>query len=127
MRRVIVACVGAAALTLSAGVLAQHHGGFGGRGMAPHAPAFGHSGMFTHPFHHAGFRSHVAVFFGPPLFWGPEFFVYGYPNYYAYPYPAGYAQPAPVQWYCPDQGYYPAVRSCERGWLRVLPQETPSY
>jgi hypothetical protein len=24
-----------------------------------------------------------------------------------------------VQYYCPDAGYYPAVRACPRGWQRV--------
>src|SRR5260221_6108764 len=95
----------------------------------------------------------VGVGFGAP-FWGwgwwpgyyyPPYYPY-YPAYSGYPYsyepysydtyPSGtYIEqnaPAPAQarsdysYYCPDPaGYYPQVRACAKGWLRVVPQNAP--
>jgi hypothetical protein len=73
---------------------------------------------------------------GPGAFWGGAFFgaalaypYYAYPyRYYGYPYP--YAQPPvyntePQQdywYYCQNpQGYYPYVKNCPGGWMRVVP------
>jgi len=48
------------------------------------------------------------------------------PTYY-YDSPPAYAQPAPAappatyRYYCPNGGYWPDVKSCSQGWLRVLP------
>ena len=33
--------------------------------------------------------------------------------------------PANFWYYCPDQGYYPYVQSCPKGWLQVAPQPAP--
>ena len=64
------------------------------------------------------------------------YYAYGYPAYsyydpgYAYyDYPAqvyvepGQSAPAQpqAQFYCPDIGYYPTVKTCPKGWLRVVP------
>jgi hypothetical protein len=75
---------------------------------------------------------------GPPA-WGPAY--YG-PGYY-YPPPAYYApapmivQPAPQYversqadadywYYCENpRGYYPYVRTCPGGWMRVVPDTVP--
>lgn len=89
---------------------------------------------------HGGHGGHVGVglWLGPgwwPGWWGPAY----YPSYY-YPYyqeppivieqqPDVYIQPAPqaeeqsVYWYfCKDpQGYYPYVKLCPSGWMKVVP------
>lgn len=95
----------------------------------------------------AHFRGGVGISIGPV--WGPGW--WGYPYPYAYPYPYSYPyypaappviirqepqeyiqQPAPQPpqqqyWYfCPDpQGYYPYVKSCPKGWMRVVPTPGP--
>lgn len=77
--------------------------------------------------------------------------VYPYPRLYPYPYPyyvgppaiaerqiiireppPVYVEPAPERdresyWYfCPDpQGYYPYVKKCPKGWLKVVPSPEP--
>jgi len=46
--------------------------------------------------------------------------------------PEIYVQPAPSEgpaywYYCKDpQGYYPTVKRCPKGWMRVVPPENPS-
>ena len=42
--------------------------------------------------------------------------------------PQGAVRPPPpqtYQYYCPDAGYYPAVATCAKGWLRVIPDAPP--
>ena len=42
--------------------------------------------------------------------------------------PQGTGRPPPpktYQYYCPDAGYYPAVKACPQGWLRVVPEAPP--
>lgn len=84
---------------------------------------------------HGGGRVGVGVFIDPgwwgPRWWGP--YPYYSPYYYAPPVvvqqpPEIYVQPAPQAeepryWYfCPDpQGYYPDVKRCPKGWLKVVP------
>ena len=84
---------------------------------------------------HGGFSFRGGIWVGPG-WWGP----WGYP--YSYPYYPYYAEPpvviekqAPVYvqpnrqqeesdyWYfCPKpQGYYPYVKRCPSGWLKVVP------
>jgi len=78
-----------------------------------------------------------SIWIGPE--WGPW---WGYP-YYSYPYypappvinqqyPSVYIEPAPQQeeqsywYYCPkSKGYYPYVKRCPEGWLRVIPSPAP--
>jgi hypothetical protein len=95
---------------------------------------------------YAGGHSHSQFFFSGSIALGPWWPGYGgYPGYpYAYypaPYypappvvvqqqPQVYAKPAPSPsdywYYCQDpQGYYPYVRSCPGGWMKVVPQTTP--
>ncbi|HZT63209.1 MAG TPA: hypothetical protein VFA36_08730 [Burkholderiales bacterium] len=78
---------------------------------------------------------------------GAPFYPWYYPPYYyypPYPYPAvapaapttyveqGGARPAPAQpssywYYCEaSKTYYPYVKECAAGWLRVVPQATPN-
>lgn len=92
----------------------------------------------------------VGVGFGAPLWgwgWWPGYYPY-YPTYYypGYPYyydpydydayPSGTyiqqgqstpsASSGDYSYYCPDPaGYYPQVRTCAKGWLRVVPQSAP--
>jgi hypothetical protein len=89
---------------------------------------------------HSEFVLHGGVWIGPPWWggpwwWGPPY----YPYYPYYPYPPSveetpvYVQP-PAQeqqdegdywYYCTNpQGFYPYVKQCPKGWLRVIP--TPS-
>jgi hypothetical protein len=89
----------------------------------------------------AHFRGGIWV--GPvwgPGWWGPP---YPYPYAYGYPYaapPTVVIQQQPQQyieqpaqqseqqyWYfCPDpQGYYPYVKACPKGWMRVVPTTAP--
>jgi hypothetical protein len=81
---------------------------------------------------------HVGFYVGPG-WWGPGWWGYGYPYYPYYPYypsppaivqqPEVYVQqPTPQAetqsyWYfCPDpQGYYPDVKKCPKGWMKVVP------
>jgi hypothetical protein len=87
---------------------------------------------------HGGHGSHVGVgiWLGPgwgPGWWGP----YYYPPYYPYyseppiviqEQPEVYVQPAPQSeqpsywYYCKEpQGYYPYVKQCPNGWMKVVP------
>jgi hypothetical protein len=93
---------------------------------------------------HAHARARVFIGVGVPLWWGPV----GYPYpYYSYPYysypppvvireqppiyvqqpqPAPQAQPESYWYYCADaKAYYPYVRQCPGGWMKVVPQAPP--
>jgi len=96
---------------------------------------------------HVGFRSHVIIgapfwgppFWGPPWYWGPYW--YPYPNYVPAPpvvireEPQVYVQQQPPSsahqqesywYYCADaKAYYPYVKECPGGWLKVVPSTTP--
>jgi hypothetical protein len=107
---------------------ADHHGGHGGR----------------HPGHggHGVGRIGIGVYFGPG-WWGPYPYYpyYPYSPYYPY-YPVTtviqqpptdlYVQPAPQAeetqywYYCEaKRGYYPTVKTCPTGWLKVVPPANP--
>jgi hypothetical protein len=98
---------------------------------------------------HGGGHRHGGAQFGifvNPGWWGPgSWGPYRYPYYPYYPYyqPPVIVQPPPVitqpyedespadeqqqYWYfCPDpQGYYPHVKQCPKGWLKVVPETPP--
>jgi len=95
---------------------------------------------------YAGGHSHSQFFFSGSIALGPWWPGYGwYPGYpYAYypaPYypappvviqqqPQVYSQPQQQQsdywYYCENpKGYYPYVKSCPGGWMKVVPQTTP--
>jgi hypothetical protein len=127
MKKLLLALLtGLAVAGVANACYAQHRGsGFHGPN-GFHGSGF-HNGGFHH-FHHGGFH-HRFVFIAAPFFWGPGFYPYLYP----YPYPVtsyDYLEPAlpyspPQQdyrYYCPDQGYYPSVQTCPKGWLRVVPE-----
>ena len=99
--------------------------------------ATGDAHGFGHGHFHGGGRFGVDVVIGPGFgpWWGP------YP-YYGYPYPAApvvvqqsapiYVEPQQSQdqqywYYCSDpSGYYPSVKSCPKGWMKVVPSAPPS-
>ena len=87
---------------------------------------------------------HGSIWIGPAWGWGPGWgYPYSYPYPYYYPY---YSQPpvvieqqtpvyeeqAPQQqqeqywYYCPDSKiYYPYVKQCPGGWMKVVPTPAP--
>ncbi|MGO9379130.1 MAG: hypothetical protein ACLPN1_09060 [Dissulfurispiraceae bacterium] len=91
---------------------------------------------------HGGWHGGWSVNLG---WWGPGWgYGWGYPYYpyYSYPYPyyyqptviqqqPAYSSPAPEEqnyWYFCTQpeGYYPYIKRCPSGWLRVVPSNKPS-
>jgi hypothetical protein len=94
-----------------------------------------------HHGHHGRTRVFIggSYWVGPPPFWGPApwypRYYYGGPVYYGPP-PAfvqpsvGYIQRGHEEsdyWYYCDnpQGYYPYVKSCPGGWMKVVPETVP--
>jgi hypothetical protein len=87
-----------------------------------------------------GHHGHTRVFIGgsfwlgPPLFWGPPYYYSG-PAYYgpplAFVQPSGrYIQRGQEEsdyWYYCDnpQGYYPYIKACPGGWMKVVPETVP--
>jgi hypothetical protein len=91
---------------------------------------------YSHGGHYSGGHFRGSIWVGPGWLW-PPYYPY-YPYYYPY-----YPQPpliiheqqpelylqqapqteAPSYWYyCPEpQGYYPYVKQCPKGWLKVVP------
>lgn len=92
-----------------------------------------------------GHNGHTRVYiggsfwFGPPPYWGPPAWgprcCYGAPVYYGPP--PVYAPPPQVYvqrgqsesdyWYYCDnpQGFYPYIKSCPGGWMKVVPETVP--
>jgi len=98
---------------------------------------YGHHGHYAH--RHSGLRPGIVI--GAPAFWYRR-----YPGFYYYPpvyyspvvalpvppafYERGDARAAPeienYWYYCPDaKAYYPYVKECPGGWLRVVPEQSP--
>lgn len=89
------------------------------------------------------------VYFGPRVYIGPGYWwprPWWGPGWWgpAYPYPYSYSPPVVVQqppvsvqpppapeesqywYYCQDpQGYFPYVRQCPQGWMKVVPPAPP--
>jgi hypothetical protein len=115
---------------------------------ALHEYAYGqqshHGGGGHHGGHHGG-GSHFSgsIWIGPgwggwgPWWWGAPYYPY-YSYYPYYPYysppvviqqqPPIYVEPTPQPeeqsywYYCPNpQGYYPYVKRCPKGWMKVVP------
>lgn len=93
-----------------------------------------------------GHNGHTRVFIGgsfwcgPPAYWGPapwgpRYYYHGAPVYYGpppmyVPPPQVYVQREPTDsdyWYYCDnpQGFYPYIRSCPGGWMKVIPENVP--
>jgi len=95
------------------------------------------SGYYHGPRYYYGGSIWIGPGWGP--WWGyPD---YSYPYYPYYPAPPVinqqqqpvYVEPAPQQeeqnywYYCPNpQGYYPYVKQCPKGWLKVIPSPVPA-
>jgi len=92
---------------------------------------------YRHGWEHPGrWRHHDG---GARIYWRGSFVVIPwqvYPYYAAPPViiqqqpPPVYVQPEQAEdnywYYCPDpQGYYPYIRDCESGWMKVVPDATP--
>ncbi len=102
-----------------------------------------YGGYYHGGYYHGG--GHVIVnggfWFGPgwgwgPRWWGPAGYPYPYHSYppYVIQQPSLYEMQAPQQhqeyyWYfCPDsKNYYPYVKQCPKGWLKVVPPKGPSW
>lgn len=94
---------------------------------------------YDHDHGHSSFQGSFWV--GPewgPWWWGPAAYPYYYDYYWAPPVvierqPPVYVEPAqqPEEqyywYYCPDaRNYYPYVKKCPKGWLKVVPDTAPS-
>jgi hypothetical protein len=117
------------------GVQHRYYGGYYG----PRHPGYGGYYGYRYP----GYWG--ARYWGP-RYWGPNVWLgsgywWGWP-YYGYPYyssppavvqqPPVYVEPnsppqEPQYWYyCQDpQGYYPYVKQCPNGWMKVVPPDNP--
>jgi len=87
---------------------------------------------------HGGGYVRGGIWIGGPVWpwWGPPYYPY-YPYYYSEPpvviqQAPVYEQQAPVEeqqsyWYfCPDaKAYYPYVKQCPGGWMKVIPNQSP--
>lgn len=107
-------------------------GHFEGRGFGGPRGHFGHGGHF---------RGNIWI--GPGWGWWDPFYYPYYPYPYPYPYYSSptvvvpeespeYIAPAPQPeesgywYYCKDsKGYYPYVKSCPSGWMKVVPSPLP--
>jgi hypothetical protein len=106
----------------------------------------GHS-HFRHVGHRHGGHFSTSVWIGPGWGWSvwDPFWYPSYYPYYRYPYPYYYAPPTVVQepqeyisvpeakeepagywYYCKEaNGYYPYVKRCPSGWMKVVPYQPP--
>lgn len=110
----------------------RYHGGghHGSHGHQVHRHYHGHRG-------HHGHGSSYRIWIGPgwrPGWWGSAYPCYRYYSYYQPPVviPGQPQLPEPSQeqetywYYCEDpQGYYPYVKSCPGGWMKVVPEPIP--
>jgi hypothetical protein len=150
MRKIWLALFAAVPLLLGGegAASAQMHGGGGGwrgGGGGWHGEHF-HDGRFFHGGRFNNFHTNFRVFIGAPAFWwGAPYYPYYYPysyygGSYATPvygdpgsatymqqYGGARAQSSGEYWYyCTDPaGYYPQVRNCAQGWLKVVPDGSP--
>lgn len=128
MRCVLALMVAAMVNALPAYAERGGHSGYGGRG--------GHYG-------HGGGVVRFGVYLGPGMWWPGWWGPYRYYPYYPYYPPAVivpppsdlYVEPAPAPeaeeprywYYCREpKGFYPDVKRCPKGWLKVVPPENPS-
>jgi hypothetical protein len=117
-----------------------YHGSGGGGGYYGHGGGYYGHGGHGHGHGHSSF----SFFFGPGLFYDPFFYpYYPYYPYYPSPYyapptvvvpqqPQEYIMSEPQQeersywYYCKESnGYYPYVKRCPSGWMRVAPTPSP--
>lgn len=138
MKHRIVAAMAMLVLLMSAGTVTadeHYHGGYGGyRGHGYH------DGGHRDDHGHGGAR----FYFGVSPYWSPYWYPYpyAYPPYYYYPPYYSYSPPVVVTppattyvqpeqpqpqsywYYCSSpKGYYPYVKECPQGWMKVVPQQ----
>jgi hypothetical protein len=128
-----------------------YHGSGGYRGSGGYHGYSGYRGYggyhgSGHYYGHGGYNGHgnsysARIFIGPgwwgPGYWGPPAYPY-YPYYSYYPAPPVVVEQQPqayVQqnqqesdywYYCQNpEGYYPYVKSCPGGWMKVVPDAAP--
>ena len=118
------------AATLPAGVFAADHGGFHGGGFRGGWGGHGWGGYGWHGW--GSWWGGWGPWWGYPYYYG---YPYNYPNYYdepplvIQPQQQEYIQQGPNQgeqdyyWYfCrKPEGYYPYVKECPGGWMKVVP------
>ncbi len=128
-----------------------HGGGYHGSGGSYHGGSHGSWGHYHGGYHGwGGWGARIYVGGGwwgwpwwGPGWWGSAYAPYPYYSYYGYYNgPSGYvpggateyiqpsnppSTPTPQYWYyCPNsQAYYPYVKECSVGWMKVLPQPSP--
>ena len=107
---------------------------------AGHGYGRGHYGRHRHYYRGHHYRRHHYRWprhHGHRYFWSGSIVIPWYP--YGYPAPPPvviqkepqvYVQPEQGEenywYYCPDpQGYYPYIRECASGWMKVVPDATP--
>lgn len=81
---------------------------------------------------HGGGHIGLELFLGPGLWWPYPYYPYRQPPVIIQQSPDIYVQPQPEAeephywYYCPEpQGYYPYVKKCPKGWMRVVPPVNP--
>jgi hypothetical protein len=138
MKRWVVAIAAVGLLVGTAGAAqADQHGGGGGwhGGGGYHGGGNWHGGHWHGGGWHGGYGGSIYLGFGP--FWDPFWYPW-YPYYYAPPAPVVVSPPATTYiqsepqeepdyywYYCTSpKGYYPYVKKCPQGWLKVVPQPT---
>jgi len=147
MKKVTIALIAATALLLAislpgyaagAGASLGAHVRAGQAAWGGHPPSGGGPASAWSGHSNWGGHSHSQFFFSGSIALGPWWPWYPwYPSSY-YPAPQVvvqqqaqvYAEPAPSQtdywYYCQNsQGYYPYVKSCPGGWMKVVPETTP--
>jgi hypothetical protein len=115
-----------------------------------HYSGKGHYGGKGHYYKSGGgHHHHHGSSFSTGIIFGPMWYPWGYPSpYYGYPSPYYYSSPPIViergpqeyiyqetqpaepsynyWYYCQDpEGYYPYVKRCPDGWMKVVPSTTP--
>jgi hypothetical protein len=124
----------------SGGYVGRGSGGYVGRGSGGYVGRGGSGGFRGHGGHGGHFSG--SIWIGPGWgLWDPFFYPY-YPYYpYQYPYqPPVVIQQEPQEYILPEQqpeetnywyycrnpkGYYPYVKTCPGGWLKVAPAPAP--
>jgi hypothetical protein len=98
----------------------------------------GYYGGYHGGYHGGWYRPYYRPW-GPGFYWGgsivvgPPWYPYGYyaaPPAVVQPPPQVYVEPQQPQqnywYYCQDpQGYYPYVKTCPGGWMKVVPEPAP--
>jgi hypothetical protein len=84
-----------------------------------------------------GWRHYPPPYYSPPPYYYPPSYYYPPPPMFVSPpQPPVYIEQPPAEpvappqsywYYCTDpQGYYPTIKECPEGWLKVLPQTQPT-